>query len=79
MGPQRFDGLRLARDLPSPPLGLKILELTRDEDFEQAEFVVRCAAIPRSPRVLRLANGAVATEPVADVHQAAMAGLQGRP
>lgn len=74
MGPQRFDELRLARDLPSPSaLGLKILELTRDEDFEQAELVELLRSDPAlSGRVLRLANGAVATEPVADVHQAAM-------
>ena len=59
MGPQRFDELRLARDLPSPSaLGLKILELTRDEDFEQAELVELLRSDPAlSGRVLRLANG----------------------
>lgn len=74
MGPHRFDELRLARNLPSPSaLGLRILELTRQEDFEQAELVELLRSDPAlSGRILQLANGAASGVPVADVREAAM-------
>ncbi|MDA0948142.1 MAG: HDOD domain-containing protein, partial [Planctomycetota bacterium] len=74
MGPHRFDELRLARNLPSPSaLGLRILELTRGEDFEQAELVELLRSDPAlTGRILQLANAAASGAPVADVHEAAM-------
>lgn len=74
MGPHRFDELRLARNLPSPSaLGLRILELTRGEEFEQAELVELLRSDPAlTGRILQLANAAASGVPVADVHEAAM-------
>ncbi|MBK9384010.1 MAG: HDOD domain-containing protein [Planctomycetes bacterium] len=57
-----FEELRASGKLPSPPgVGLEVLRITRDEEFELAELVGVLRADPAlTGRILQLANGAMA-------------------
>lgn len=58
---QRFDELRLTGALPSPSaIGLRILEITQDDDYDQAELIQTVMADPAlSGRVIQMANNAI--------------------
>ncbi|MCP5021107.1 MAG: diguanylate cyclase [bacterium] len=57
----RFDELRLTGALPSPSaIGLRVLEITQNDDYDQAELVQTVMADPAlSGRVIQLANSAI--------------------
>lgn len=57
----KFDELRLTGSLPSPSTaGLRILELTGDDDYDQEELVKTILADPAlSGRLIKIANAAV--------------------
>ena len=73
---KKFDELRLTGSLPSPSAaGLRILELTKDEDFEYEELVRTVLADPAlSGRIIKIANAARrdGLPPVSTVAQATM-------
>ncbi|MEM1452710.1 MAG: diguanylate cyclase [Planctomycetota bacterium] len=73
---KKFDELRLTGSLPSPSAaGLRILELTKDEDFEYEELVRTILADPAlSGRIIKIANAARrdGLPPVTTVAQATM-------
>ncbi len=73
---QRFDELRLTGALPSPSaIGLRILEITQDDDYDQAELIQTVMADPAlSGRIIQLANNAVngSQERVETVREAAL-------
>ena len=72
----RFDELRSTGNLPTPSaIGLRILQLTHDEDYAQEELTRAIMADPAlSSRILLLANSAAydGAAPARDVPQAAM-------
>ncbi len=72
---KKFDELRLTGNLPSPsPIGLRILEITRSDDYDQEELEQTIMADPAlSGRILKLANSACnrGSEVIADIPQAA--------
>ncbi|MEM6674656.1 MAG: diguanylate cyclase [Planctomycetota bacterium] len=73
---RKFDELRLTGSLPSPSAaGLRILELTKDEEFEYEELVRTILADPAlSGRIIKIANAARrdGLPPVSTVAQATM-------
>ncbi|HPF13987.1 MAG TPA: diguanylate cyclase [Planctomycetota bacterium] len=73
---QRFDELRLTGALPSPSaIGLRILDLTQDENYDQADLIQTIMADPAlSGRVIQMANSALhaGAEPVETVREAAV-------
>ncbi|MDF1839134.1 MAG: HDOD domain-containing protein, partial [Planctomycetota bacterium] len=73
---QRFDELRLTGALPSPSaIGLRILEITQEDDYDQAELIQAVMADPAlSGRIIQLANNAIngAQNPVETVREAAL-------
>ncbi|MEZ6018968.1 MAG: HDOD domain-containing protein [Planctomycetota bacterium] len=73
---QRFDELRLTGALPSPSaIGLRILELTQDENYDQGELILTIMADPAlSGRVVQMANSVLhaGAEPVETVREAAL-------
>lgn len=73
---QKFDELRLTGSLPSPSaIGLRVLELTQNEGFDQGELVQAIQSDPAlSGRILKLANSVAlgAAGPVSTIAQATM-------
>tara|TARA_R110002072_G_scaffold125244_12_gene260995 strand:+ start:7874 stop:9913 length:2040 start_codon:yes stop_codon:yes gene_type:complete len=73
---KKFDELRMTGSLPSPSgVGLRILEITKDENYDQDDLVRTIMADPAlSGRIIRLANSASmgSIEVVQSVPQAAM-------
>jgi diguanylate cyclase (GGDEF)-like protein len=73
---KKFDELRLTGALPSPSaLGLRILAITQEDDYEQVELERAVMADPAlAGRILKLANSALhdSVEPATTVPQAAM-------
>ena len=73
---KRFDEIRLTGSLPSPSsIGLRILELTQDENYEQADLIQTIMADPAlTGRVLQMANSALHSggQPVETVREASM-------
>ena len=73
---QRFDELRLTGALPSPSaIGLRILEITQEDDYDQAELIQAVMADPAlSGRIIQMANNAIngAQETVETVREAAL-------
>ncbi len=73
---QKFDELRLTGSLPSPSaVGLRVLELTQNEGYDQGELVQAILGDPAlSGRILKLANNVThaAAGPVATIAQATM-------
>jgi two-component system cell cycle response regulator len=58
---QRFDELRLTGALPSPSaIGLRILEITQENDYDQTELIQAVMADPAlSGRIIQMANNAI--------------------
>ncbi|MFT5058608.1 MAG: two-component system cell cycle response regulator, partial [Planctomycetota bacterium] len=58
---QRFDELRLTGALPSPSaIGLRILEITQEDDYDQTELIQAVMADPAlSGRIIQMANNAI--------------------
>ena len=73
---KKFDELRLTGALPSPStVGLRILEITKDDDYDQDELTRTIMADPAlSGRIIKVANSALndATAAAESVPQAAM-------
>jgi two-component system, cell cycle response regulator len=73
---KKFDELRMTGALPSPSgIGLRILEITKNENYDLDELVRTIMADPAlSGRIIRLANSALmgSDEAVQSVPQAAM-------
>ena len=73
---KRFDEIRLTGALPSPSaIGLRILELTQDENYEQADLIQTIMADPAlTGRVLQMANSALhgGGQPIETVREASM-------
>lgn len=73
---KRFDEIRLTGALPSPSaIGLRILELTQDENYEQADLIQTIMADPAlTGRVLQMANSALhgGGMPIETVREASM-------
>lgn len=73
---KKFDELRLTGALPSPStVGLKVLEITRSDDFDFDELVRTIMADPAlSGRIIKLANAstACAKDPIETVPTAAI-------
>lgn len=73
---KKFDELRLTGALPTPSVvGLRILEITKADDYDQLELEQTIMADPAlSGRILKLANSAAyeGRAGVADIHQAAL-------
>lgn len=71
-----FEELRASGKLPSPPgVGLEVLRITRNEDFDLAELASVLRADPAlTGRILQLANGAIAAgaEPTTTLEQACL-------
>jgi len=72
----KFDELRLTGALPSPSgIGLRILEITKDDDYDQADLERTIMGDPAlSGQILKLANSALndTTNPCNSVPQAAL-------
>jgi len=66
---KKFDELRLTGTLPTPSVvGLRILEITKDDDYDLEELTRTIMADPAlSGRVLKLANAALGAGVVTDV------------